>query len=78
MEESKLSKVVRPLSVVWILVLITAMIVTDGNIKDFNIKDGYLAIVSTLAVTIIGFYFSSKGVEKTAKWIAKDKEKGGN
>ena len=72
MQETKLTKAVRPGAVVWISLMITLMILGDGNIAEFTIKEVYVPLVTTLAVTIYGFFFTSRGVEKTAKIITKE------
>ena len=75
MEESKLTKAVRPAAVVWVIALNTLVILADGNLGAFEIKEVWVPLITTLSVTIIGFFFTSRGVEKTTARIF-DKDKG--
>ena len=69
MEDNKFTKVVRPAAVVWVSLLLTFMVIADGNIGEFSVKEAYLPLISSLALAIYGFFFTSRGVEKTAEII---------
>ena len=58
-----ITRSVRPLSLVYMLVLLTAFAFTDGNVGDFAINESYIELFKTLAVVSFTAYFGSKGVE---------------
>ena len=72
--ESQITKLVRPLSYIFILTLFGAIVLTDGNIGEFIIHDAYIPVIETLLVTMTVAYFGSRGIEKTTK-IFNDKGK---
>ena len=64
--EHTITRLVRPLIVVWAYIMFTAVMISDGNIGQFSIKDAYLPMLETIVVTVTVAYFGSRGVEKTA------------
>ena len=62
-----LSKNIRPLLTIFSLVLYTLFALTDGNIGDFNIANQYVDLLGQIVIMSLGFYFTSRGIEKTAK-----------
>ena len=69
--DSWLSKNIRPLLTIFSLVLYTLFAVTDGNIGEFNIANQYVDLLGQIVIMSLGFYFTSRGIEKTAKIIKK-------
>ena len=65
MNESSVSKIVRPSMFVWSYVLLTVAMLCDGNVGDFVIKEAYLPIIETIVVTITIAYVGSKAIERT-------------
>jgi len=65
--DSWLSKNIRPLLTIFSLVLYTLFALTDGNIGDFNIANQYVDLLGQIVIMSLGFYFTSRGIEKTAK-----------
>jgi hypothetical protein len=65
--DSWLSKNIRPLLTIFSLVLYTIFALTDGNIGDFNIANQYVDLLGQIVIMSLGFYFTSRGIEKTAK-----------
>jgi hypothetical protein len=43
----------------------------DGNIGEFNIANQYVDLLGQIVIMSLGFYFTSRGIEKTAKIIKK-------
>ena len=68
--DSKLSKNIRPLVLVYLTVIFTVCAFFDGNIGEFSIADEYIPIFQTLLVTVYGAYFVGRSWEK-AKSMAK-------
>ena len=69
--DSWLSKNIRPLLTIFSLVLYTIFALTDGNIGDFNIANQYVDLLGQIVIMSLGFYFTSRGIEKTAKILRK-------
>jgi len=65
--DSWLSKNIRPLLTIFSLVLYTLFSVTDGNIPGFEIENQYVDLLGQIVIMSLGFYFTSRGIEKTAK-----------
>ena len=69
--DSWLSKNIRPLLTIFSLFLYTLFAVSDGNIGDFNIANQYVDLLGQIVIMSLGFYFTSRGIEKTAKILKK-------
>tara|TARA_Y100001937_G_scaffold62561_1_gene85830 strand:- start:1080 stop:1487 length:408 start_codon:yes stop_codon:yes gene_type:complete len=65
--DSWLSKNIRPLLTIFSLVLYTLFSITDGNIPGFQIENQYVDLLGQIVIMSLGFYFTSRGIEKTAK-----------
>jgi len=62
--DSFLSKNIRPIILIYITVIFTALVFTDGNIGEFQIAKEYIPIFQTLLVTVYGAYFVGRTWEK--------------
>lgn len=69
--DSWLSKNIRPLLTIFSLLLYTIFSITDGNIGNFNIQDNYVNMLGQIVIMSLGFYFTSRGIEKTASILKK-------
>lgn len=58
------AKKVRPLSLVYMLVVVTALAVMDGNAWGFAVKEVYVELFQALLLLAFGAYFGSRGLEK--------------
>ncbi len=65
--DSFLSKNIRPIILIYITVIFTALAFTDGNIGEFQIAKEYIPIFQTLLVTVYGAYFVGRTWEKAKK-----------
>ena len=65
--DSFLSKNIRPVVVIYLTIIFTALCFTDGNIGDFSIDKTYIPIFQTLLVTVYGAYFVGRTWEKSSK-----------
>ena len=70
--DSWLSKNIRPMILVFLTFVFSALAFTDGNIGEFKIAKEYIPIFQTLLVTVYGAYFVGRTWEK-AKSIIKNK-----
>ena len=62
--DSWLSKNVRPMTLVFVIVCTMLLIFIDAGILDFSVKSEFISLLSTCLVAIISFYFGSRGFEK--------------
>jgi len=69
--EHAITRLVRPLSYIFVLFLFAFMVLFDGNVGDMTIKDAYIPVIETLLATMTIAYFGSRGVEKTMKHFRK-------
>jgi len=61
---SWLARNVRPLSLVYLLIIISVLAITDGNVGEFSIKDNWVSLFTVLAVTAFTAYFGGRTYEK--------------
>ena len=62
--DSWLAKNIRPLVLVFLTFVFSALAFTDGNIGEFKIAESYIPIFQTLLVTVYGAYFVGRTWEK--------------
>ncbi len=65
--DSWLSKNIRPMVLIYLTIIFTALCFTDGNIGEFQITEAYIPIFQTLLVTVYGAYFVGRSWEKNRK-----------
>ncbi len=68
--DSWLAKNVRPMSLVYLLIVVTLLALTDGNYKEFEIKESYIDLFGTLLYIVFGAYYTSRGLQHISKSIA--------
>ena len=69
--DSRLSKNIRPLVLVYLTVIFTVCAFFDGNIGEFTIGEEYIPIFQTLLVTVYGAYFVGRSWEKAKSLLNK-------
>jgi len=69
--DSWLSKNIRPMITIFSLVIYTLFAVTDGNLGSFNIADRYVELMGQILSYALGFYFTSRGLEKISTIVKK-------
>jgi len=74
--EHLITRLVRPLSYMFVLFLFAIMVLFDGNKGEFSITESYIPVIETLLVTMTVALFGSRGAEKTMKYFKKE-SKGG-
>jgi hypothetical protein len=68
--DSWLSKNVRPMSLAYLLGLFTLLAMADSfEALNFNVAPMYIDLLQMLLVSVFGFYFVSRGVEKVAQAV---------
>jgi len=50
-----------------VIVCTMLLVFIDAGVIDFNVKPEFITLLSTTLVTIISFYFGSRGIEKIKK-----------
>ena len=71
--EHSITRMVRPLSYIWVIVLFTVVIIGDTNF-GFIVKDAYIPVLETLLTTMTVAYFGSRGIEKSIKHFRQEKK----
>jgi|TARA_R110000796_G_scaffold8583_1_gene28018 hypothetical protein len=62
--DSWLSKNIRPMVLIYLTVIFTALSFFDGNIGGFIVDDQYIPIFQSLLITVYGAYFVGRTWEK--------------
>jgi len=65
--ESIITRLVRPSIVIWSYALLTVVILMDGNVGSFYVKEAYIPILETIVTTVTIAYFGSRGFEKISR-----------
>ena len=65
--DSWLSKNVRPLTLVFLIVCTMLLIFIDAGALNFNVKDSYVDLLQLVLITVIGAYFGGRSFEKVKK-----------
>ena len=65
--DSWLSKNVRPLVLIFLVVCTMLLIFIDAGKLNFNVKDSYVDLLQLVLITVIGAYFGGRSLEKTKK-----------
>ena len=64
MQGNWLSKSVRPLSLLFLIFVLTIFTLVDFTFIDLNIKDSWIDLWQLLAITAFGAYFGGRSYEK--------------
>ncbi len=67
--EHTVTRLVRPISFAFILLLFALVVLFDGNIGEFSINPAYIPVIEGLLYTMVIAYFGSRGAEKLTKSI---------
>lgn len=62
-----LAKNVRPLTLIYLLTVLTLMAFSSGNIGGFKIADNFVDLFQILAITAFASYFGGRSFEKIKK-----------
>ena len=62
--DSWLSKNIRPMTLIFLLVVVTVICVLDSASTSFEVAQGYISLFTTLLLTIFGFYFVGREINK--------------
>ena len=65
--DSWLSKNVRPIVLIFLVVCTMLLIFIDAGKLQFNVKDSYVDLLQLVLITVIGAYFGGRSFEKSKK-----------
>ena len=65
--DSWLSKNVRPMTLIFLIVCTMLLIFIDAGALKFNVKDSYIDLLQLVLITVIGAYFRGRSLEKVKK-----------
>ena len=65
--DSWLSKNVRPLVLVFLVISTVLMIFIDAGVISFNVEAKWTDLLQLVLITVIGAYFGGRSLEKTKK-----------
>ena len=65
--DSWLSKNVRPLTLIFLVVCTTLLISIDAGAINFEVKDTWVDLLQLVLITVIGAYFGGRSLEKVKK-----------
>ena len=65
--DSWLSKNVRPLVLIFLVVSTVLMIFIDAGLIAFNVEQKWTDLLQLVLITVIGAYFGGRSIEKTKK-----------
>jgi len=67
--DNQLAKNIRPASLIFLLVVVCILAVTDGNLGEMAIKESYIDLFASLLMVAFGFYFGGRSLEKISALI---------
>ena len=65
--DSWLSKNIRPLVLIFLVVSTVLMIFIDAGVLAFEVKDTWVDLLQLVLITVIGAYFGGRSLEKVKK-----------
>ena len=65
--DSWLSKNVRPLVLIFLIVCTMLLIFIDAGALDFEVKSSWVELLQLVLITVIGAYFGGRSLEKVKK-----------
>jgi hypothetical protein len=65
--DSWLSKNIRPLVLLILVVSTILLVFIDAGAIDFDVKENWVDLLQIVLITVIGAYFGSRGLEKYSK-----------
>ena len=69
-----LSKNVRPLVLIFLVVCTTLMVFIDAGSINFNVEDKWTDLLQLVLITVIGAYFGGRSIEKVKNTNRKRKK----
>jgi len=74
--DSWLSKNVRPLVLIFLVVCTMLLVFIDAGVIDFKVEDKWISLLEITLLTVIGAYFGGRSIEKVKNTnVVKDETK---
>jgi len=67
LSDNKLSKNIRPMSLIFVTVVFVIISFMDGNVGEFKLNESYIPVYQTLLLSIYGAYFVGRTITKIKK-----------
>ena len=67
LSDNKLSKNIRPISLIFVTVVFVIISFMDGNVGEFKLNESYIPVYQTLLLSIYGAYFVGRTITKIKK-----------
>ena len=67
LSDNKLSKNIRPMSLIFVTVVFVIISFMDGNVGEFKLNESYIPVYQTLLISIYGAYFVGRTITKIKK-----------
>ena len=67
LSDNKLSKNIRPMSLIFVTVVFVIISFMDGNLGEFKLNESYIPVYQTLLLSIYGAYFVGRTITKIKK-----------
>ena len=71
--DSWLSKNVRPMVLIFLVVSTVILVFIDAGVIDFIVEDKWVDLLQLVLITVIGAYFGGRSLEKVKKTNSKNK-----
>tara|TARA_Y100001938_G_scaffold144491_1_gene219135 strand:- start:260 stop:652 length:393 start_codon:yes stop_codon:yes gene_type:complete len=65
--DSWLSKNVRPMTLIFLIVCTVLLIFIDAGVLSFEVKSSWVDLLQLVLITVIGAYFGGRSLEKVKK-----------
>ena len=65
--DNKLSKNIRPMSLIFVTFVFVIISFMDGNVGEFKLNESYIPVYQTLLLSIYGAYFVGRTITKIKK-----------
>ena len=62
--DNKLSKNIRPVSLIFVTIIFVVISFADGNFGEFKLNEAYIPVYQTLLLSIYGAYFVGRTINK--------------
>ena len=71
MQSKQLTKAIRPLTLAFLMIVLTTFTLVDFGFVDMDIKDSWIDLWQILAITCFGAYFGGRSYEKVKKQLGR-------
>ena len=62
--DSWLSKNIRPMTLIFMLIVMTVMVIADSASLGFNVDEAYIQLIKILLISVFTFYFGGRELQK--------------